>query len=214
MALELYSHPLASFCWKVLIALYDTQTPFDAIPVDLADSAAAEQFKRIWPIAKFPVLRDTTTNELIPESTIIIEYLAQRFPAARSLIPVDPDAARETRLRDRFFDLYVSEPMQKIVLDKLRPPGASDPHGVAQAKRSLEVAYDLVEHDMADRVWAAGDHFSMADCSAAPALYYANRLVPFGARPHVEAYLDRLQQRASFARVLREAEPYFAMFPG
>lgn len=214
MALELYSHPLASFCWKVLIALYDTQTSFEAHLVDLADPVAAENFKRIWPIAKFPVLRDTSTNQLIPESTIIIEYLAHHYPAARDLIPLDADAARETRLRDRFFDLYVSEPMQKIVLDRLRPPGANDAYGVAHAKRSLEVAYDILERDMADRTWAAGEHFSMADCSAAPALYYAQRVAPFSNRPHLEAYLERLQQRPSFARVVREAAPYFAMFPG
>ncbi|HET9930435.1 MAG TPA: glutathione S-transferase family protein [Polyangiaceae bacterium] len=214
MALELYSHPLASFCWKVLIALYDTDTPFEPLLVDLSNSTAAENFKRVWPIAKFPVLRDTARNQLVPESTIIIEYLAQHFPAARDLIPQDPDAALETRLRDRFFDLYVSEPMQKIVLDKLRPPGANDPHGVTQAKNSLEVAYDMLERDMIGRTWATGDHFDMADCSAAPALYYANRVAPIGQRPNVRAYLERLQQRPSFARVLREAEPYFALFPG
>lgn len=214
MALVLYSHPLASFCWKVLIALYEAGTPFEAQLVDFADARAAAEFKRLWPIAKFPVLRDTARQQLVPESSIIIEYLSQHYPGESELIPRDADAARETRLLDRFFDLYVHEPMQKIVLDRLRPEDAKDPYGVAQAKKALEVAYDKVELDMANQPWAIGERFSMADCAAAPALYYANRVAPFGERPHVAAYLERLQGRASFARVLREAEPYFAMFPG
>jgi glutathione S-transferase len=215
MSLKLYSHPLASYCWKVLIALYENETPFEAVMINLADPVAAAAFKRLWPIGKFPVLRDDACDRTIPEASIIIEYLAEHHPGAVDLIPKDPDRARETRLRDRFYDLYVHEPMQKIVLDKLRPTGSQDAFGVNQARAQLETSYSMLEDHMKDRAWATGEVFSMADCAAAPALHYANRIVPLGTQhSHVKAYLERLEQRASFSRVLREAEPYFRLFPG
>jgi glutathione S-transferase len=215
MSLELYYHPLASFCWKVLIALYENDTPFEPRFVDLADAKARAELAELWPFARFPLLRELDTGLAIPESSIIIEYLDQHHPGAVRFIPQDADRARETRLRDRFFDTYVHEPMQKIVTDKLRPPGFSDPHGVEQARQLLATAYDLVERDMATRTWAAGEAFGMADCAASPALFYADKVQPLGTdRPSTSAYLARLKARPSFARVLTEAEPYFAMFPG
>ena len=215
VSLTLYYHPLASFCWKALIALYENDTPFEPVLVDLMDPASAAAFKAIWPIGKFPVLRDEAKDRTIPESSIIIEYLAQHYPGRSELVPADPDLARQTRLRDRFYDLYVHEPMQKIVVDKLRPAGKNDPFGVEQAKAQLATAYGMIEQEMAARTWAMGDAFGMADCAASPALFYANKVAPFGAdRPNVARYLDRLMARPSFARVLKEAEPYFKMFPG
>ena len=213
--LKLYMHPMASFCWKVLIALYENATPFEPRIVDLGNETSRDDFKRIWPIGKFPVLRDEARDRTIPESSIIIEYLAHHYPGAAELVPRDADAARETRLRDRFYDHYVMEPMQKIVTDKLRPAGANDPHGVTQAKAMLETAYMMIEKDMATKTWAMGDAFTMADCAAAPALYYANRVLPFSSQHrHAAAYLDRLLQRPSFARVFEEAQPYMSFFPG
>jgi len=215
MSLRLYYHPLASYCWKVLTALYANETPFEPEFVDLSDLTAAAAFKRIWPIGKFPVLRDEAKNQTIPESSIIIEYLAQYYPGKLELVPSDPDRARETRLRDRFYDLYVHEPMQKIVGDKLRPATAKDAHGVSQAKAQLATSYALIDKDMQNNHWALGDAFSMADCAAAPALYYANLVVPLrGEQQHAKAYLERLTQRPAFARVVAEAQPYFALFPG
>jgi glutathione S-transferase len=215
MALALYYHPLASFCWKVLVALYENDTPFEPRVVELGDEASAAAFRKIWPIGKFPVLVDEARRRTIPESSIIIEYLARHEPGKVELVPSDPDLARETRLRDRFYDSYVHEPMQKIVTDKLRPGEAHDPYGVEQAKRMIETAYAMIDRDMGATTWALGDAFTMVDCAAAPALYYANRVVPLGdAHSNVAAYLRRLCQRPSFARVLREAEPYFARFPG
>jgi glutathione S-transferase len=214
MSLKLYYHPLASFCWKVLIALYENDTPFEPILVDLGDEKSRAEFAKLWPPAKFPVLVDSVGDRVIPESSIIIEYLAQHHPGKSQLLPRDPDQARETRLRDRFYDSYVHEQMQKIVLDRLRPAGKKDEIGVAQAKEALRLAYSMVEKDMATKTWAMGDSFSMADCSASPALYYANRVLPFGdAHPNVTAYLNRLLSRPSFARVIKEAEPYFIHFP-
>jgi glutathione S-transferase len=215
MTLTLYFHPLASFCWKVLIALYENETPFEPHVVDLADEASRAELTRLWPIGKFPVLRDEARDRNIPESSIIIEYLAQHYPGNVQLVPADADLARETRLRDRFFDLYVHAPLQKIVADKLRPAGKNDPHGVEEAKALLDTSYGVLDREMATRRWAMGDAFSMADCAAAPALYYANRVRPIGdAHVNARAYLKRLVERPSFVRTFREAEPYLHLFPG
>ena len=214
MALTLYYHPLASFCWKALIALYENDTPFEPHIVDLMDPAAAAAFRKIWPIGKFPVLRDDAQDRTVPESSIIIEYLDRHHPGRTRLVPADPDLAREVRLRDRFYDLYVHLPMQAIVGDRIRPAGKKDPHGVDEARARLRTSYAMIEQEMATRTWATGETFSMADCSAAPALFYADRVLPFGdTHKHVAAYLARLKQRPSYARALREAEPYFHMFP-
>ena len=214
MALTLYCHPLASFCWKPLIALYENATPFRSHVVDLMDPAANAAFKAIWPVGKFPVLRDDARDATIPESSIIIEYLAQHYPGRTALVPQDPERAREARLWDRFHDLYVNVPMQKIVTDRIRPVGRNDPHGVEAARAELATALALVDREMANKTWGLGDAFTMADCAAAPALFYAEKVTPFGSYPNAAAYLARLRERPSFARVLAEAEPYFKMFPG
>ena len=215
MSLKLYFHPLASFCWKALIALYENDTPFEPHIVDLADETARTAFFKLSPIGKMPVLRDDARTVTVPEATIIIEYLALHYPGGTQLVPANADLAWQTRLRDRFYDLYVHEPMQKIVLDKLRPSGKSDPHGVELAKAQLKSAYDLIEQEMGANTSAMGDAFSMADCAAAPALFYANKVAPFvDSHKNVAAYLGRLTNRPSFARTLAEAQPYFKFFPG
>jgi glutathione S-transferase len=213
-ALSLYFHPLASYCWKVLIALYENETTFSPRLVDLSDEAQRNALLKLWPIGKFPVLHDEAAGRVVPESSIIIEYLEAHHPGPRPLIPTDRDAALEVRLRDRFFDQQIHEAMQKHVGDKLRPEGQRDPYGVAQAHHQLERAYGMLESTLERRAWAAGDAFSLADCAAAPALYYANLVHPLGAHGRVAAYLKRLAARPSFARVLVEAEPYFESFPG
>jgi len=212
MSLKLYFHPLSSFSHKVLIALYENGTPFEPRIVDLFNEIA--EYKKIWPIGKIPVLRDEAKDRTIPETSIIIEYLAQHYPGKTQLLPADPDQCRQMRLRDRFYDLYVDVPMQKVVTDRLRPAGKNDPYGVEEAKTLLRTSFGMIEEDMAKNRWAMGDAFTMADCAAAPALFYANMAVPFrDTHKNVAAYLDRLMQRPSFARVLKEAEPYFAMIP-
>jgi glutathione S-transferase len=214
MSLTLHFHPLATYCHKALIALYENDTPFTPNMVNLFDETERAALLKLWPIGKFPVLRDDARDQTIPESTIIIEYLDSHYPGKTQLMPTDVDRAWQTRLRDRFYDLYVQEPMQKIVGDRMRPEGNKDPHGVEEARARLLTAYGVIEQEMATRSWAMGDAFSLADCAAAPALFFANEVLPFG-DPYrtVAAYLDRLKARASYARVLREAEPYFAMFP-
>jgi glutathione S-transferase len=204
---------LASFCQKVLIALYENDTPFTPKLVDLADEAERAALLRLWPIGKFPVLRDDIRDQTIPESSIIIEYLDRHHPGRTRFVADAADLAWQTRLRDRFYDLYVHEPVQKIVLDRLRPAGKSDPHGVEEAKARLRVSYGMIDREMTATTWAMGGVFSLADCAAAPSLFYANEVMPFDAHKNVAAYLDRLRARPSYARVLKEAEPYFAMFP-
>ena len=214
MSLTLHFHPLSSFCWKVLIALYENDTPFTPHLVDLGNEAERAALLKLWPIGKFPVLRDDARDRIIPESSIIIEYLDSHYPGRIRFIPVDEKLALQTRLRDRFYDLYVHLSMQKIVGDRLRPAGKSDPHGVAEATARLESCYGMIDKEVATKTWAMGEAFSIADCAAAPALFYASKVVPFGGEnKNLAAYFDRLTARPAFGRVIKEAEPYFALFP-
>lgn len=214
MSLTLHMHPLSSYCWKVLIALYENATPFEARLVDFSDPEGIAAFRALWPTTKMPLLCDAARDRTVPETSIIIEYLQAAYPGPVRFIPDDPEAALRTRLMDRLFDLYVMTPMQAIVGDRIRPVDAKDPYGVAQARAQLAMAYGLLEGELAGRTWAAGEDFGLADCAAAPALFYANKVAPLtDSHPKVSAYLDRLLARPSFARVLQEAEPYFAMFP-
>ena len=214
MSLKLYFHPLASFCHKALIALYENGTRFEPVFVDLGDAASRAAFQAVWPIAKMPVLRDEARDRTVAESTIVIEYLDAHYPGATRFVPADADRAWQTRMWDRFHDHYVQEPMQRIVGDRLRPAGRNDPHGVEQAQAQLHQAYAVLERQMDGKTWALGDAFTLADCAAAPALFYADTVAPFGAtHANLSAYLDRLMARPSFARVLKEAEPYFGLFP-
>jgi glutathione S-transferase len=214
MSLKLYLHPLSSFCQKALIAFYENDTPFEPHIVNLGEEKSRADFLKMWPVGKFPLLRDEARDRTIPESTIIIEYLEQHYPGRTKLIPADADLARQTRFHDRFYDLHLHDAMQKVVGDRLRPAGSKDPFGVEQAKARIATAYGMIDREMATKKWAMGDLFTMADCAAAPALFYANLAVPFGdAHKNVAAYFGRLMERPSFARAVNEAKPYFHMFP-
>jgi glutathione S-transferase len=214
MTLTLHYHPLSSFCQKVLIALYETGTPFTPKIVNLMDETERNALRAVWPMGKFPVLQDATRDATIPESSIIIEFLDLHYPGSVRLFPQDSARLLQMRLRDRFFDLHVNVPMQKIVTDRLRPAGKGDAHGVAEARTALQTAFALTEKYIGDKTWIMGDDFTMADCAAAPALFYADMLIPLGKDfPRAAAYLDRLKQRPSFARVLKEAAPYLTMIP-
>ena len=213
MSLTLYLHPLSSYCMKVLAALYENDTPFTPRIIDLGNEASRAELLKHWPVGKFPVLRDDAKNRTVPESSIIIEYLAQHYPGKTELVPGDADLARQTRLRDRFYDLHVHTHMQKVVGDRLRPEGKQDPYGVDFAIKALGSVYDIIDRDMATKTWAMGDAFGMADCSAAPALYYANMVLPVASRKNTAAYLNRLMERPSFARAVDESKPYLHLFP-
>ncbi len=210
MPLLLYAHPFASYCWKVLIALYENGTAFDYRVVDSA--AAFAELEQLWPLKKFPVLKDGAG--LVIESSVIVEYLSLRYPGATRLMPASADVALKVRFLDRFFDNYVHAPMQKIVADHLRAEGERDAKGVAEAKATLDAAYGWLEANIPAKGWAAGDDFSLADCAAAPALFYADWVHRIGERlPILCAYRAKLLARRSVARCVDEARPYRKLFP-
>lgn len=209
--LTLYGHPISSFTWKVLMALYENDTPFDFITVDQNTYA---DFIAKWPMGKFPILLDSDRKSMTTETSVIIEYLDTYYPGAQRFIPQNIDAALEVRRWDRVFD-HINTTMSKVVVDNIRPDGQRDPFGVEEAKRVVHAAYTVVETQLGDREFAVGDSFTMADCAAAPALWYATRNVPLENKyPRIAAYLERLKARPSFARAVKESEPLFHMYPG
>lgn len=212
MALTLYFHPLSSCCHKVLVALYELGTPFEPHFLNLGDERQRADFLALWPTGKMPLLVDG--DRVVPETSFIIEHLARHHaPPGQQLLP-DGDAGVEIRLMDRLSDLYVMQPLQAIVGDRLRAEADRDPIAVDKARATLGMAYGLIEQRLADRTWLAGEHFSLADCAAAPALFYASTLVPLPAEHRRLAdYFERLMQRPSVARVIEEAQPYFQFYP-
>jgi glutathione S-transferase len=212
LALQLFFHPFSSYCQKVLTALYENAVPFEPQLLEGPDSPATRRLAELWPIQRFPVLVDG--DQTILEASCIVEHLGLHHPGPVRLIPADPAAALEVRMLDRFFDNYVSTPQQKIVFDAIRPAESRDAYGVAEARRMLDTAYAWLDQRMAGREWAVDDRFSLADCAAAPFLFYADWTHPIGAaHPQVQAYRRRLLARPSFARAVDEARPYRAFFP-
>jgi len=213
MSLALYAHSFSSYCQKVLIALYENETPFAFRMHGPGHEREMEEHRALWPLAKFPVLVDSARDATVAESTTVVEYLDTFYGRGR-LVPHYPDLGWQVRLWDRIFDNALQLPMQKIVGDALRPEGAGDPHGVAEARADLAAAYRFLAARLHPAPWAMGESFTLADCAAAPALFYANLVVPFGPRDaKLHAYLARLMALPSFARVLEEAELYFPLFP-
>lgn len=211
MSLTLYAHPFSSYCQKVLTALYENATPHT---IRLLDGGAevSSEFAALWPVKRMPVLVDG--DRTVIEASIIIEHLGLHHPGPVRLIPHEADAALDVRFMDRFFDNYVMTPMQRIVADFIRPAEQRDARTVSDAKALLDDAYDWLDQRMAGREWACATGFSLADCAAAPALFYADWVHPIGEqRPHSEAYRQRLLARPSFARAVDEARPYRHFFP-
>ncbi|WP_122158664.1 glutathione S-transferase family protein [Paraburkholderia sp.] len=212
MTLKLYAHPFSSYCQKVLVALYENHTPFEFRQLSHDKPEVMEELTALWPFRKFPVLVDA--GRPVMEATVIIEYLGLYHPGPVSLLPADPRAALEVRSMDRFFDNYISTPQQKVIGDCLRGEAEHDPRGVADARATLDTAYAWLDKTMAGREWAAGDTFSLADCAAAPFLFYADWTHRIDASfANVLAYRRRLLARPSFARAVDEARPYRAYFP-
>lgn len=212
MTLKLYAHPFSAYCQKVLVALYENRTAFEWRLLSHENPQTMTELAGLWPLKRFPVLVDE--GRTVCEATIIIEHLELHHPGAVRLLPADPVAALEVRSMDRFFDNYISTPSQKIVGDSLRPEAERDPRGVADARAMLDTAYAWLDAHMKQREWAAGDAFSLADCGAAPFLFYADwthRIDPSFA--NVLAYRKRLLARPTFARAVDEARPYRPLFP-
>lgn len=207
---QLYAHPFSSYCQKVLIALYENAVDFEYRMLE--EPGVGEELARLWPIAKFPVLKDG--DRTLIETSVIIEYLQIHYPGPVKLIPADPDAALEVRTMDRVFDNYVMNAMQPLVNNMLRPPEHRDPHLSAYVHAQLDKIYAWLDSHMAGREWAAGDSFSLADCAAAPSLFYADWAYPIPeAHAELKAYRARLLARPSFARAVDEARKFRHYFP-
>ena len=209
---SLYAHPFSSYSQKVQIALYENDTPFIYRTLSGDDAAALTEFAALAPAGKFPILVDD--GNVIAESSVIIEHLMIHHPGPVRLIPSDTRLALEVRMMDRFFDNYVMTPTQNVVSDFLRAADQRDPVGVAQAKSMLTRSYQWLDGLMGKRPWGAGEQFSLADCAAAPALFYADWVHPIDeSLSHLRAYRRRLLQRPSFARAVDEARRYRPLFP-
>ena len=210
--MQLYGHPFSSYTQKALTALYEKDTPFEFLDLSPDNPEVHAEFARRWPIRKFPLLVDD--DRQVTEATCIIEHLDVHHPGPARLIPADADAAVDVRVLDRFFDNYVSTPQQRVVYNQLRPGADRDPNGVKEARALLDTAYAWLDGHMAAREWAAGDTFTLADCAAAPALFYADWTHAIGERfLNVHAYRARLLQRPSFARCVDGGRPHRHLFP-
>jgi len=210
--MKLYAHPFSSYCQKVLIALYENDTPFELRMLAPDDEKASAGLEVLWPLKRMPVLVDE--GRAVIETSVIVEYLGLYHPGPVALVPEDPRAALDIRMMDRFFDNYIMTPMQKLVFDSIRAAEDRDRQGVGEALGMLDTAYRWLDDTMAGREWAAGDAFSLADCAGAPSLFYADWVHPIGeAFSNVRAYRRRLLARPSFARAVEDARPYRSLFP-
>ena len=207
--MKLYFNPVSSYSQKALIAFYEKNVKFEPMIVNLMEAHGRADYEKVYPMGKVPYLVPDK-GENVPESTSIIEYLERHVPAGPKLIPADPELAAQVRTWDRFFDCYVNEPMQKIFFDGMRPSGKNDPVGVAEARARLDKAYAILDQHIANKTWAVGKDFSMADCAAAPPLGYARMVHPFEKWKNVVGYFNRLAERPSYARAIKEAEPILA----
>jgi glutathione S-transferase len=212
MSLELYAHPFSSYCQKVLIPLYESATPFTLRMLGPDEPENAARLTELWPLARMPLLVDD--GRPVMEATIIVEHLDLAHPGPSRMIPADPRAALDVRFLDRFFDNYVMTPMQRIVFDFIRPPEERDARGVAEARALLERAYAWLDGAIRGRTWAAGEAFTLADCAAAPSLFFADWVHPIDSSlREARAYRARLLARPSVARAVDDARPYRPMFP-
>jgi glutathione S-transferase len=215
--MKLYFNPVSSYSQKVLVALYELEIPFEPIVVQLKNTQARENFLKVSPFGKVPVLV-TNKGDTLLESSIIIDYLdehafrklGKQAPSGKRLIPDDPLLARRVRFYDRFFDWYLNEPIGLVYRASRQPVAEQCEAMVTKARSTLETALHMLEEQIGDRTWAAGEQFSMADCAAAPVLAYAQMFHPYPKYKRVVAYAERLLKRPSFARVRSEAAPHVA----
>ena len=211
MSLQLFAHPFSSYCQKVLIALYTDETEFEYRMLDQEHPENFAELKQYWPFGLFPVLLDD--GRAVIETTCIVEHLQSHHPSRTRWIP-DGELGRRVRFLDRFFDQYVMNTMSARVFDALRPEGSRDPYGVAKAMERLSTAYDWLEGNLGDGPWAVGEQFTLADCAAAPSLFYADWVQQIGSkRPRLSKYRARLLVHPSVAQAVDEGRPYRHYFP-
>ncbi|MDH3747995.1 MAG: glutathione S-transferase family protein [Gammaproteobacteria bacterium] len=203
--MKFYYHPISSYCQKVMIAFYEKDVEFEPEIVALMDPEEREKYREIYPMGKVPALV-LDDDRLIPESSIIIEYLDGI--AEPKLIFGDADQRRKIRFKDRMYDLYLNESVSTLIFQEMKPESERDQERIDTAKFRIDTMYGFMEHEFANQPYSNGETFGMADCAATPALYYARHKAPFDKHKHISAYWDRLASRPSVQRVMTEAEPY------
>ena len=206
---DLYYHPLSPYSQKVLIAIYEKGSHFTRKIVNLADSNARKRYRALYPMGKLPLIV-LNHGPLIPESSIIIEYLDSLD--GKRLIPENPDSARKTRFKDRFFDFYLTDSANLLFAEGAKPPAQQDTEKIDSARYHIRAVYDFIEFELREQTWATGENFSMADCAAAAGFFYAGRILPYDDHPNVAAYAERLSERPSVRRVREEAAPYMQSY--
>ncbi len=205
--MKLYYFPLSTYAQKVLIALYEKNIEFASELVDLRDDQQRAEYRKLYPLGKVPLLV-LNDGHMIPESTIIIEYLDNLDPDVRRLIPEDAVRGRQTRFHDRMYDLYLNESVANLIFEGWKPEAKRNQKLIDNANFRIGVMYDYMSKQLADRTWTMGDQFTLADCAAAPPLFYANDVAPFDAHPNIGTYWQRLSMRPSVQKVLKEIKPY------
>jgi glutathione S-transferase len=209
--IQLFGHPFSSYTWKALIPLYANATPFDFRMIGPDDPENGAELKRRWPFGQFPLLLDRETQ--VSESTCIIEYLDAFHPGPNRWIP-EGDLGRRVRFLDRIFDLRVMDVATRVVWDAIRPEEDRNPADRTRARKQLRTAYGWLERELGEGEWAAGEHFTMADCAAAPSLFYADWVEEIGEIcPRLQAYRARLLAHPAVARCVDDARPYRPYFP-
>ena len=209
--MKLYYNPLSTYSQKVLIAFYEKGLTFEPFVIDLKNATARQSYAKVYPLGKIPLLI-TEQNRPVPESSIIIEYLDMNYMTGATLLPRDSEMSRQARLKDRMYDLYLNNPIVELLFESLKPKNQQDPCRIIKAREILDIMYEQLNESLCDHSWANGEEFSIADCAAAPALFYGQRVHPFTKYPAIKAYFSRLLGRTSLQKVLGEAEPLVKSF--
>ena len=202
---ELYYHPLSTYCQKVLVAIHEKGARYKPHIVDLMNPESRDEYRELYPMGKVPLIV-LNHGPLIPESSIIIEYLDGL--GGPRMISTDPDVARKTRFKDRFIDLYLSDSVGTLFFENRKPAEAQDAQKIETSRYRIKAAYDFLEYEISDQTWANGEDFSMSDCAAAAALLYAPDVAPYDDYPSISSYAERLSARDSVRQAREEAAPY------
>jgi glutathione S-transferase len=205
-AMKLYYNPLSTYSQKVMIAFHEKGIAYQPEIVDLMSPEGRAAYEKVNPIGKVPFLKPSE-DWMVPESTSIIEYLEDTFPDSPRLIPVaGGEAARQVRFMDRMADLYLNDPVVELLFQKfgLRK---QDEERAARSRKFIAISYEHFNRRLGTQTWICAENFSMADCAAIPALFYAQVVAPFDSHPNVVAYWRRAQQRPSYVKVKAEFEP-------
>ncbi len=211
--MKLYYFPLSTYSQKAIMAFHEKQVAFEPQLIRLFDESERKAYREIYPLGKVPLLI-LPDGHKIPESSIIIEYLDTHFETGTRLIPDHKDLARRVRFTDRINDLYLNDSVVTLLFQSWKPEDQRDQELIDRNRERIDTVYRFMENHFEKATWACGDSFSMADCAAAPALFYARQLAPFDGRPNIQAYWRRLEARPSYQKVAEEAAPHLAAMRG